>query len=122
MNIQPINTKKDYQAALKRVESLWDAKPKTQEGNEFDILVTLISAYEEKHFPIDAPEPIEAIKFRMDQLGLAPSDLKPYIGARSKVSEVLNRKRSLSLPMIRRLSSGLNIPAESLIKEYNLAR
>ena len=121
MNIKPINTKKDHRAALKRVEQLWDAKPKTLEGDELDILLTLVSAYEEKHFPIPIPEPVEAIKFRMDQLGLSDADLTTYIGARSKVSEVLNLKRPLSLPMIRKLSEGLNIPAENLIHEYSLA-
>ncbi len=121
MNIKPINAKKDHRAALKRVEQLWDAKPKTLEGDELDILLTLVSAYEEKHFPIPIPEPVEAIKFRMDQLGLSDADLTTYIGARSKVSEVLNLKRPLSLPMIRRLSEGLKIPAENLIHEYSLA-
>ena len=121
MNIKPINTKKDHRAALKRVERLWDAKPKTLEGDELDILLTLVSAYEEKHFPIPIPKPVEAIKFRMDQLGLSDADLTTSIGARSKVSEVLNLKRPLSLPMIRKLSEGLNIPAENLIHEYSLA-
>ena len=120
MDIKPIKTKADHRAALKRVEQLWDAKPKTPEGDELDILATLISAYEEEHFPIAAPDPIEAIKFRMDQLGLAPADLEPFIGARSKVSEVLNLKRRLSLTMIRNLSEGLRIPAQSLIGEYPL--
>ena len=91
------------------------------EGDELDILVTLVSAYEDKHFPISISDPVEAIKFRMDQLGLEDADLTTYIGARSKVSEVLNLKRPLSLPMIRRLSEGLNIPAENLIHEYSLA-
>ena len=121
MNIKPINTRKDHRTALKRIEQLWDAKPKTREGNELDILVTLVSAYEDKHFPISISDPVEAIKFRMDQLGLEDADLTTYIGARSKVSEVLNLKRPLSLPMIRRLSEGLNIPAENLIREYSLA-
>ena len=121
MNIKPIKTKTDHRTALKRVEVLWDAKPKTEEGDELDVLVTLISAYEDIHFPIPAPEPVDAIKFRMEQLGLEAADLKPYIGARSKVSEVLNLKRPLSLPMIRKLSGGLNIPAHSLIREYALA-
>ena len=121
MDIKPINTKIGHRTALKRIEQLWDAKPKTPEGDELDILITLVSAYEDKHFPIPTPEPVEAIKFRMDQLGLEDADLTAYIGARSKVSEVLNRKRALSLPMIRRLSVGLNIPAENLINEYPVA-
>jgi HTH-type transcriptional regulator/antitoxin HigA len=108
--------------ALGRVELLWDAKPKTADADELDILATLIAAYEDQHFPIDKPNPIDAIRFRMDQMGLDYQDLTPYIGARSKVSEVLNMKRGLSLPMIRKLSSGLNIPAESLIQEYPLSR
>lgn len=120
MTIKPIRTKKDYHAALKRLETLWDAKPKTPKRDELDVLATLLVAYEEKHFPIAKPTPIEAIKFRMEQMGLKDQDLMPYIGARSKVSEVLNLKRGLSLPMIRNLSYGLNIPPESLIQEYTL--
>ena len=122
MNIKPIKTKKDYKLALKRVDALWDASPKTPEYDELDILSTLIGVYEETHFPIAKPDPIEAIKFRMDQMGLSDKDLSPFIGARSKVSEVLSLKRGLSLPMIRKLSKGLNIPAESLIQEYPLSR
>ena len=122
MNIKPINTKKDYREALKRIEALWDAEPKTPEGDELDIVATLVTAYEERNFPISKPEPIDAIKFRMDQMGLTAKDLTPFIGARSKVSEVLNRKRSLSLPMIRRLSSGLKIPSDSLIQEYVISK
>ena len=120
MDIKPIKSKKDYNLALKRIEALWDAKPKSKEGDELDILATLVVAFEELHFAIDQPNPIEAIKFRMDQLDLDDKDLVKYIGARSKVSEVLNKKRSLSLPMIRKLSYGLNIPAESLIQEYQV--
>jgi HTH-type transcriptional regulator/antitoxin HigA len=121
MNIKPINTKSAHRLALKRVEKLWDAKPKTEEGDELDILVTLINAYEEINFPIDRAHPIEVIKFRMEQLGLRDSDLTQYIGARSKVSEVLNLKRSLSLSMIRKLSEGLKIPVENLVCEYKLS-
>jgi HTH-type transcriptional regulator/antitoxin HigA len=122
MSIKPIKTKKDHKEALSRVELLWDAKPKTSDADELDILATLIAVYEDQNFPIDKPNPIDAIRFRMDQMGLDDQDLTPYIGARSKVSEVLNMKRGLSLPMIRKLSSGLNIPAESLIQEYPLSR
>ena len=118
MTIRPIKTKKDHKEALKRIDELWDADPRTQEGDELDVLATLVEAYEASAFPIEKPEPIEAIKFRMDQMGLEDKDLKPFIGARSKVSEVLNRKRPLSLPMIRRLSLGLNIPSDCLIQEY----
>jgi HTH-type transcriptional regulator/antitoxin HigA len=119
MMIKPINTKTAHKQALKRIEDLWDAEPKTPEGDELDVLATLVSAYEDQHFPISKPEPVEAIKFRMDQMGLADKDLVPFIGARSKVSEVLNLKRALSLPMIRKLSQGLNIPSDSLIKKYS---
>lgn len=118
MTIRPIKTKKDHKAALKRIDELWDAEPKTPKGDELDVLATLVEAYELIAFPIAKPEPIEAIKFRMEQMGLEDKDLTLFIGARSKVSEVLNRKRPLSLPMIRKLSSGLNIPSDSLIQEY----
>ena len=115
MNIKPIKTEKDYEAALKRVEILWDnAKPNTVEGDELDILATLIEQYESKKYHIDLPDPIEAIKFRMEQMGLTQKDLAKMIGA-NRVSEILNRKRKLSLNMIRILYSNLNIPAESLI-------
>jgi len=120
MNIQPIKDEKSYDAALERVGQLMDAKPDTPEGDELDILVTLIEAYENKTHPIDAPNPIEAIRFRMDQYGMSYKDLEPYIGRSGRVSEVLNYQRSLSITMIRKLSTGLNIPTESLIKEYEL--
>jgi HTH-type transcriptional regulator/antitoxin HigA len=122
MTIRPIKTKKDHKEALKRIDELWDANPKTPEGDELDVLATLVEAYEFKAFPIAKPEPIEAIKFRMDQMGLEDKDLTLFIGARSKVSEVLNRKRPLSLSMIRKLSSGLNISSDSLIQEYAVTK
>lgn len=115
MDIRPIKTKRDYQRALARVEELMDAKPGTREGDELDVLATLVEAYEDKHFPIDAPDPVEAILFRMDQMGLTRKDLEPYLGSRHRVSEVLNRKRDLSVSMIRRLHKGLRIPLENLI-------
>jgi len=115
MNIRPIKTKNDYERALKRIESLMDALPDTPEGDELDILATLVEAYEDRHFPIESPDPVAAIEFRMDQLGLTRKDLVPYIGSRHKVSEVLNHKRDLSLSMIRRLHSGLKIPLENLV-------
>ena len=121
MDIRPIKTTEDHESALKRIEQLWNARPKTREGDELDILTTLVVAYEEKNTPINEPNPIDAIKFRMDQLGLKDRDLVPFIGARSKVSEVLNCKRGLSLPMIRRLSEGLDIPAETLIQSYRVS-
>ena len=118
MDIKPIKTANDYKNSLSRIEKLWNSKVGTPGGDELDILSTLVAAYEDIHHPIEKPNPIEAIKFRMEQLGLRDQDLVPFIGARSKVSEVLNFKRRLSLPMIRRLSAGLNIPAENLIQTY----
>ncbi|MEL6723037.1 MAG: DNA-binding protein [Pseudomonadota bacterium] len=121
MNIRPIKTKADHKEALRRIEALWDADPGTPESQELDVLATLIAAYEEVHYPIPAPHPIDAINFRMEQLGLKDTDLKPYIGARSKVSEVMNLRRPLSLPMIRKLSDGLQISGQTLIREYTLS-
>jgi HTH-type transcriptional regulator/antitoxin HigA len=118
MNIQPIKTEKDYQKALVRLEHIFDAKPGTPQGDELDILTLLIERYEEKHDHIDAPDPIEAIKFRMDQLGYKQKDLATIIGYRGRVSEILNRKRKLTLDMIRRLHEKLNIPLEALIQAY----
>ncbi len=115
MNIRPIKTEADYDEALERIDELMDAEIDTPEGDELDILVTLVEAYEEKHYPIEAPDPIAAICFRMEQMGLERKDLEPYIGRRSRVSEVLNHKRDLTLPMIRKLHKGLNIPLENLI-------
>lgn len=117
MDIKPIRTQADYEAALAQVSPLFDREPEpgTAEGDRFDVLVTLIDAYEREHFPIDAPDPIEAIKFRMEQQGLTPADLQPMIGRLNRVYEVLNRKRPLTMPMVRRLHRQLGIPAESLI-------
>lgn len=122
MPLKPIKTAKDYKEAMKRVEALWDAKIDTPEGDELDILTTLICAYEDTHFPISPPTPVEAIKFRMEQEGLEPSDLVPYLGQRSRVTEVLNYQRKLSLAMIRKLSDGLHIPLDSLVKDYPISR
>jgi HTH-type transcriptional regulator / antitoxin HigA len=115
MNIWPIKTEADYGAALARLETIWDPEPDTPEADEFEVLVTLIEAYEARHHPIEPPDPIEAIKFRMEQMGLTRKDLEPYIGSRGRVSEVLTRRRSLTLEMIRKLHTGLKIPYESLI-------
>jgi len=115
MNVFPIRTEDDYDAALKRIDQLMNAELETPEGDELDILVTLVEAYEAKHYPIPACDPIEAIKFRMEQMGLEAKDLTPIIGSRSKVSEVLNRKRQLSIAMIRNLHAQLHLPFESLI-------
>lgn len=123
MNFQlkPIRTEDDYQAALKAAEAFFDAPtepdPESEEGAEFEALLTLIEAYERKHYPIDPPDPIEAIKFRMEQQGLTVKDLVPMIGQTNRVYEVLARKRPLSLSMIRSLHQGLGISAETLIRE-----
>ena len=117
MEIKPIKTKADYRAALKKIETLMTARANTPEGDRLDLLVTLVEAYEKKHYPLDLPDPVEAIKFRMEQMTLAPKDLVPMIGQINRVYEVLNRKRPLTLAMIRRLHRKLGIPAESLIKE-----
>jgi len=117
MHIKPIKTKADYRAALKEIESLMTAKPNTPQGERLDVLVTLVEAYEHKHYPLDLPDPIEAIKFRMEQMELTPRDLVPVIGQLNRVYEVLNHKRPLTLKMIRRLHNQLGIPAESLIKQ-----
>jgi len=116
MNIAPIKTQRDYRRALKDIEGLMSAKANTPEGDRLDVLVTLVEAWERKHYPLDLPDPVEAIKFHMDQNGLEPRDLIPYIGNRNRVYEILNRKRPLTLRMIWSLHKGLGIPAESLIK------
>ena len=115
-DIKPIRTKKDYEASLDEVERLWGAKLGTPEGDRLDVLATLIEAYENAHYSMDPPDPIEAIKFRMEQQGLTRKDLEPLIGSRTRVAEVLNRKRNLSIGMIRRLHERLGIPAEVLIQ------
>ena len=120
MDIKPIRTKADYAAALKSVESLMGAKARTPQGDRLDVLVTLIEGYERQHFPMDLPDAVEAIKFRMEQQGLTPKDLEPLIGRRNRVYEVLNRKRSLTLAMIQKLHAGLGIPAESLLRQAAL--
>lgn len=116
MNIKPIKTDADYQAALKEIESLMLAEPDSPEGETLDVLVTLVEAYEAKHFPMDLPDPVEAIKFEMERKGLTVKDLEPMIGKSNRVYEVLNHKRSLTLKMIWKLNRELGIPAESLIK------
>ena len=116
MDVAPIKTKRDYRRTLKEIEGLMDAKRGTPEGDRLDVLVTLVAAWEAKHYPIDLPDPVEAIKYHMEQQGLRPRDLVPYIGGRNRVYEVLNRKRPLTLKMVWRLHAGLGIPAESLIK------
>ena len=115
MDIHPVKTEDDYKNALLRIDTLLDAAPGTAEGNELDVLATLVEAYERDHFPIEAPDPVEAIMFRMEQMGLDRKALEPFLGGRNRVSEVLNRKRKLSMSQIRRLHDGLNIPLENLI-------
>lgn len=119
MEIKLIKTEEEYKEALKLAEELFDSEPDTPDGDKLDLVVTLIEKYEKEHFPIDDPSPIEAIKFRMDQMGLSAKDLVPFIGNKSKVSEILSGKRTLSLNMIRRLAEGLDIPLEILIKPYD---
>jgi HTH-type transcriptional regulator / antitoxin HigA len=114
--IKPIRTEVDYDAALAEVEQLWGAKSGTARGDRLDVLATLIEAYEERHYPMDPPDPIEAIKFRMEQQGLTRKDLEAMIGSRTRIAEVLARKRGLSIAMIRRLHEKLGIPAEVLIR------
>jgi len=123
MKIRPIRTDDEYRAALKEVSSLFDNEPEpgTADGDAFEVMITLIEAYEAKHFPVDLPDPIEAIKFRMEQSGLTAADLAPAIGKTNRVYEVLNRKRSLTLPMIWKLHNLFGIPAESLIKPIKTA-
>lgn len=116
MEISPIKTHRDYRRALKEIEGLMSARRNTPEGDRLDVLVTLVEAWERRHYPIDFPDPIEAIKYHMEQNALSPRDLIPFIGGRNRVHEVLNGKRPLTLKMISRLHEGLGIPAESLIK------
>ncbi|HVD97889.1 MAG TPA: helix-turn-helix domain-containing protein [Cytophagaceae bacterium] len=118
MNITPVRTEKDYNKALKRLEKIFDASPGTKEGDELYILSVLIEKYEDEHYKIEAPDPIEAIKFRMEQMGYKQKDLAEIIGYKGRVSEILNRKRKLTLEMIRSLHEKLNIPLESLIQAY----
>lgn len=115
MTIKPIKTKKDYEAALKKIDGLFDATPNTSEGDMLDVLVTLVETYEEKHFAIAPPNPIEAIKFRMEQLGIKQSDLADAMGGKNRVSEILSGKRELTAKMMRELHKKFNVPAESLL-------
>lgn len=115
MNIKPIKTDEDLKAVFRRLESLFQAEEQSAEADERDVLVTLVEAYENKHYDFGPADPVEAIKFRMEQQGLTARDLEPFIGPSGRVSEVLNRKRSLSLRMVKRLHDGLNIPYESLL-------
>jgi HTH-type transcriptional regulator/antitoxin HigA len=117
MDVKPIKSKRDYEAALHAIESLMRAKRNTAEGDRLEVLVTLVEAYERRHFPLDLPDPVEAIKFMMEQRNLTARDLVPYIGRPNRVYEVLNHKRPLTMAMAWKLHTGLGIPAESLIKQ-----
>lgn len=119
MNIKLIKTEEDYQAAMARLDEIFDAKLGTKEGDELEILSMLIERYEDEHYPIGPPDPIEAIKFRMEQMGYKAKDLEKILGSKSHVSEILNRKRKLSLTMIRKLHKELNISANVLVQEYD---
>src|SRR6185436_6917496 len=114
--VMPIRSRRDHEAALKEIERLWGAKAGTRDGDRLDVVATLIDAYEAEHYPMDPPDPIEAIKFRMEQQGLSRRDLEEIIGTRTRIAEVLNRKRGLSIAMIRRLHERLGISAEVLIR------
>ena len=115
MNLKPIKNKTHLNRALKRIDELWGAKRNTEKGDELDILMLLVEKYEEEHYPIPPSDPVEAIKFLMEQKALTRKDLEPYLGNRARVSEVLNKKRNLTLPMIKKLHEGLNIPYNCLI-------
>ncbi|WP_207459326.1 transcriptional regulator [Azospirillum sp. SYSU D00513] len=122
MQVSPIKTDADLASALSEIERFWDAEPDTDEGDRLDVLVTLVEAYERWHHPIPPADPIAAVEFMMEQRGLTRADLEPIIGSGGRVSEVLNRRGALTLPMIRRLSEELRIPAEILIQPYDLQR
>ena len=115
MEIRPIKTEQDYNASIRRIEVLWGAKKDTPQGDELDLLVTLVESYEMKHYPIAPPDPVDAIKFRMEQMDMTKADMVQYIGSQSRVSEILNGRRKLTLGMIKALYKGLRIPAEILL-------
>ena len=115
MEIRPIKTEQDYNTSIRRIEVLWGAKKDTPQGDELDLLVTLVESYEMKHYPIAPPDPVDAIKFRMEQMGMTKADMVQYIGSQSRVSEILDGKRKLTLGMIKSLYKGLRIPADILL-------
>jgi len=121
MDIKPIRTENDYDEMMAQIDAIFDAQPGTPEGDLLEVLTILVEAYEEEHYPITPPDPIEAIEFHMERLGLTRRDLEPYIGSRARVSEILNRRRPLTLAMIRRLQEGLGISGETLLRQYPLA-
>lgn len=118
MKLKPIKTEADYELALKRLDKIFDAEPGTKQGDELEVLALIIEDYEDKNYPIDPPDPIEAIKFRMEQMGMSQTDLAKIIGHKSRTSEILNKKRKLTLSVIRKLNKKLNISTEVLIREY----
>lgn len=120
MDLRPIKTKRDYQAASKRIDELWDAPPGSAEADALDVLTLLVADYEAKHFPIADPDPIQFLEYVMESRGLTRKDLEPYLGSRGRVAEVLKRGRPLTLEMIRRLSEGLGLPADVLVRRYEL--
>jgi len=122
MDVHPIKTDADYQAALMRIEALFEAAPHSPQADELEVLTMLLEAYEDQLFAIPAPDPVEAVKYHMESRGLSRKDLEPYIGNRARVSEILNRKRPLTLRMIQRLHSELGIPADSLVQSYKIPR
>jgi HTH-type transcriptional regulator/antitoxin HigA len=122
MELKPIRTKREHQAALKAVEALWDAREGTAEADRLEVLMLLVEAYERKHFPIEAPHPIDFLLHVMEARGLTRKDLERHIGSRARVAEVLNRVRPLTLEMIRRLASGLKLPADVLIRGYGVKK
>ena len=122
MEIKPIRTNEDYEAALARIEEIFDAEPDTPAGDELEILASLVEVYEKRNYPIGLPDPIEAIKIRMEDLGLDRKDLEDVIGSKGRISEILNRKRPLTLPMVQRLSKKLGLPTEVLAQPYPLAQ
>ena len=122
MEIKPIRTEKDYNRALKNIEELFDSKPGTSENDMLEVLTTLVEVYEEKHYSIPRPDPVEAIVYYMESRGLTRSELEPYIGSRSRVSEILNRKRPLTMDMIRKLNKHAKIPADILIQPYQIIK
>ncbi len=122
MDIKPIRNEQDYEAALAEIDRIFDAQPGSEEADRLEILVTLVEAYEARLYAIPLPDPIEAIQYHMERLGLTRKDLEPFIGTRARISEILNRKRPLSLSMIRRLSKGLGISTEVLAQDYPVER
>lgn len=122
MELRPIKTKREHQAALTEIEALWDARAGTAGADRLEVLVLLVEAYERKHFPIEPPHPIDFLQHVMEARGLSRKDLEPYIGSRARVAEVLNRVRPLTLEMIRRLAAGLKLPADVLIRDYGVKK